>query len=429
MNVIQTMTGNNSVSMFSDPAAVAAAESAKARIQSAYIVALQKPRNYDNARLKILDACKRPDFAEKAEYTKPVGGSTITGPSIRLAELALREWGNILYENQVVFDDEMVRRIRVTVIDLESNATFSKEVQLSKTVERKSSKGREVIGERLNSYGEKVYLVKATEDEVQTREAALVSKALRNEGLRLIPSEIIEECLLTARKTMQSRDRKDPDEARKKLTEAFFTYGVQPTELEKYLGHPLVQCQPDELHELRSIYRAIKDGEAKWASFMERKEAERAEKEQPKSSDMMTQLMNASGDSRKPPVQVPAPEVTQTVEQSAQKPIEAEVEPQRPQNEPLTLAPSQTGTLPLDATPPAAKPAPQASQRSGLTSYEVLREEAQALMGPSGLNLNAEDKGKYLAKITGKSTVKELTMNDLRAVINDAQARLEKMGA
>ena len=100
----------------------------------------------------------------------------------------------------------------------------------------------------------------------------------------------------------------------------------------------------------------------------ERKEAERAEKEQPKSSDMMTQLMNASGDSRKPPVQVPAPEVTQTVEQSAQKPIEAEVEPQRPQNEPLTLAPSQTGTLPLDATPPAAKPAPQASQRSGLTS-------------------------------------------------------------
>ncbi|MBQ9539530.1 MAG: hypothetical protein IJU95_09685, partial [Treponema sp.] len=272
-------------------------------------------------------------------------------------------------------------------------------------------------------------LVKATEDEVQTREAALVSKALRNEGLRLIPSEIIEECLLTARKTMQSRDRKDPDEARKKLTEAFFAYGVQPTELEKYLGHPLVQCQPDELHELRSIYRAIKDGEAKWTSFMERKEAERVEKEQPKTSDMMTQLMNSSGENRKTPAQVPAPEVTQTVEQPTQKSIEAEVEPQQPKNEPLPLAPSQAGTLPFDAAPATAKPVPQTSQRSGLTSYEVLREEAQALMGPSGLNLNAEGKGKYLAKITGKSTVKELTMNDLRAVINDAQARLEKMGA
>lgn len=427
MNIIQTMNGNNSVSMFSDPAAVAAAESAKARIQSAYIVALKKPRNYDNARLKILDACKRPDFAEKAEYTKPVGGTTITGPSIRLAELALREWGNILYENQVVFDDEAVRRIRVTVIDLESNATFSKEIQLSKTIERKNSKGRDVIKERLNSYGEKVYLVKATEDEVQTREAALVSKALRNEGLRLIPSEIIDECLLTARKTMQSRDRKDPDEAKKKLTEAFFAYGVQPTELEKYLGHPLAQCQPDELHELRSIYRAIKDGEARWASFMERKEAERAEKEQPKTSDMMTQLMNASGEDKKTSAQAPSPvlDVKEVERPRKQEPIEAEVEPQQPQNEPLTLTPTQAGTLPFDAAPTATKPAPQASQRSGLTSYEVLREEAQALMGPSGLNLNAEGKGKYLAKITGKSTVKELTMADLRAVINDAQARLE----
>ena len=65
MNVIQSMNGNNSVAIFSDPAAIAAAESAKARIQSAYIMALQKPRNYDNSRLKILAACKRPDFAEK----------------------------------------------------------------------------------------------------------------------------------------------------------------------------------------------------------------------------------------------------------------------------------------------------------------------------------------------------------------------------
>ena len=162
---------------------------------------------------------------------------------------------------------------------------------------------------------------------------------------------------------------------------------------------------------------------------MERKEAERVEKEQPKASDMMTQLMNSSGDARKTPAQVPAPEVTQTVEQPTQKSIEAEVEPQQPQNEPLTLAPSQAGTLPFDGAPATAKPVHQTSQRSGLTSYEVLREEAQALMGPNGLNLNAEGKGKYLAKITGKSTVKELTMTDLRAVINDAQARLEKMGA
>ena len=291
MNVIQNMVGNNAVSMFADPSAIAAAESAKARIQSAYIMALQKPRNYDNARLKILAACKRPDFAEKVEYQKPVGGNNyVSGPSIRFAELALREWGNITYSNQVVFDDDNVRRISITVTDLETNTTFSKEVQLTKTVERRSSKGREVVGERLNSYGETVFIVKATEDEIQTKEAALISKALRNEGLRLIPSEIVEEAIATAHRTMQSTDRKDPDAARKRLTEAFFEYGVKPTDLEQFLGHPLTQSQPDELQQLRSIYRAIRDGEAKWASFVEKKEDEQAG--DPRGA-VMEQIMNA----------------------------------------------------------------------------------------------------------------------------------------
>ena len=96
---------------YADPAAVAAAEAAKARIQAAYIMAMQRPRSYDQSRIKILEACSRPSFAEKVEYSKPVGGGKpIVGPSIRFAELALREWGNISYESQVVYDDEITRR-------------------------------------------------------------------------------------------------------------------------------------------------------------------------------------------------------------------------------------------------------------------------------------------------------------------------------
>ena len=76
-----------------DPAAVSAAEAAKARIQASFIMAFKKPRNSDQARDSILRACKRPIFAQKVEYSKPVGGRKITGPSIRFTELALREWG------------------------------------------------------------------------------------------------------------------------------------------------------------------------------------------------------------------------------------------------------------------------------------------------------------------------------------------------
>lgn len=259
--------------MYADPAAVAAAEGAKARIQSAYIMAMQRPRNYDMARVKILAACRRPDFAEKVEYSKPIGaGKFLVGASVRFAELALREWGNIYYENQVIYDDERVRRTRVTVIDLETNTTYGKEIQLQKTVERRNATDREVLGERTNSEGKKVYTVVATEDEVATREAALISKALRNEGLRLIPQEIIEESVATARSTVSSRDATDPEAAKKRLIDVFYSINITPAELEKFLTHPIAQCSKDEIQELRQIYTAIKEGEAHWVDYVRKHE-------------------------------------------------------------------------------------------------------------------------------------------------------------
>ena len=270
------MTQNNSSAItYADPAAVAAAEGAKARIQAAYIMAMQRPRSYDQSRIKILEACSRPSFAEKVEYSKPVGrGRPIVGPSIRFAELALREWGNIAYENQVIYDDETTRRVAVTITDLETNTTFSASLQIGKTVERKKSDGRDVISERINSYGDKVFIVKATEDEIANKQAAAVSKALRNEGLRLIPQDIIEEAIDKARETVNKKDKSDPDAARKKLADAFAAIRVMPSHLESYLEHPLSQTSPAELQELRSIYQTIRDGEAKWSDFINKPEDE-----------------------------------------------------------------------------------------------------------------------------------------------------------
>lgn len=268
---LTTMSNKAGSLMYVDPAAVAAAEAAKARIQSAYIMAMQRPRDVDVSRDRILKACKRPMFAEKVEFSKPVGGKQIKGPSIRFAELALREWGNILSDVQVLYEDDNVRRCRVLVIDLETNASFSKEIQVTKTVERKSVKDREIVGERINTNNEKVFIVKATDEELQNKEAALISKALRNEGLRIIPSDIIDESIETAKATLAAKDREDPDAARKKILDAFSEIGVKPKDLEKYLGHKTDTLNPKELADLRSIYRAIKDGEATWMDYTQEK--------------------------------------------------------------------------------------------------------------------------------------------------------------
>ena len=252
-----------------DPAVAASAEAAKARIQSAYVMALRKPRNSDEARDNILRACKRPAFAERVEYSKPVGGKAIVGPSIRFAETALREWGNVLTDTQVIYEDENVRRIKVFCTDLETNSSFSKEIQITKTVERsKAGPDREVVGERKNTKGATVYIVKATEDELFNKEGAAISKAIRNEGLRLIPSDIIDEALDIARATLKDRDSKDPDAAKKAVLDAFSEIGVKPRDVEQYLGHKTDAITPMELQALRGMYRAIRDGEAKWKDYI-----------------------------------------------------------------------------------------------------------------------------------------------------------------
>lgn len=251
-----------------DPAAIAAAETAKARIQAAYIMALRKPRSIDAARAAIMTACENPAFAKVVEFAKPIGDRKVRGPSIRFAELALRAWTNIDSDIQVLYEDQTTRRIKVRVLDLESNTSFSKEIQLAKTVERKSSTGRTVISERLNSSKEKVYVVEATEDEILNKENALISKALRNEGLRLIPGGIIEEALDKARKTRANEAAADPDKAKNQIVDAFRSLRIMPKDLEKYLKHPMDILTPAEIEDLRTIWASIRDGESTWYDYV-----------------------------------------------------------------------------------------------------------------------------------------------------------------
>ena len=56
-------------------------------VQAAMVIAKKFPRDAIQAEKRILDACKRKLLAENAMYVYPRGGTTIEGPSIRLAEV------------------------------------------------------------------------------------------------------------------------------------------------------------------------------------------------------------------------------------------------------------------------------------------------------------------------------------------------------
>jgi len=279
------MGNENGVSIFADapaqPKAVietaseAAAAGARAEIEAAYVIAYRKPRVMMEVRGSLLEECKRPGFAREAEYCKPVGGRKIIGLSIRAAEAALRTLGNVRTSVATIFENDMQQKVRISVTDLETNTTFSGEATIQKTVERrKPQDGAEVIGKRTNTTGQEVFIIKATDDDLQNKRNALISKELRNQALRVLPGDIREEMSVACRKTKADSAAKDPNTEKKAVLDSFSSVGVRPVDIVAWLRHDLDAVQPAELVELREMYQTIRDGESTWLAYIEARNEE-----------------------------------------------------------------------------------------------------------------------------------------------------------
>ncbi len=258
-----------------ETAAIAMAAQQKAVVEARYKMALARPRDLDMVRQAMLKDASRPSFASVAIYHKPVGNG-VEGPSIRFVEAAIRNMTNILTETFTVSEDDERRVIRVSVSDLEANTYFSQEVTVTKTVERrKLPQGEKPIRVRANSNGQPIYILHATDDEILNKQNALISKAVRTLGLRLIPGDLVDEALWKIKQTMAQQDRQDPDAAKHRIIDAFAQLGVSVEALKEFVGHELSALDPNEIQLLRSTYTSIKDGETSWKAIMD----DKAEKE------------------------------------------------------------------------------------------------------------------------------------------------------
>ena len=259
----------------SENAAIAMAAQQKAMVEARYKMALARPRDLDKVRQNKLKDAKRPSFAAVAIYHKPIGKG-VEGPSIRFVEAAIRNMTNILTETATVSDDDERRVIRVAVSDLETNTYFSQDVTVTKTVERaKLPQGEKPLRVRTNSSGKPVYILHGTDDDILNKQNALISKAVRTLGLRLIPGDLVDEAIFYVRQTMATQDAQNPDAAKNRIIDAFAMLGVGVENLKDYLGHELSGITPNELQTLRALYSAIKDGETSWKAVMD----DKAEKE------------------------------------------------------------------------------------------------------------------------------------------------------
>jgi hypothetical protein len=252
-----------------ETAASAMAAYMRASEESSYLMAMRNPRDLDQVRTELLRECARPSFAQVARYRKPIGPG-IEGLSIRFVEQAMQLMGNIKSTQTTVYDDEEKRIVAVTVTDYQKNTSHSTQITVNKTVERnKPRAGQDVVGRRTGSHGQTVYIVKATDDDLLNKQGALVSKAIRTNGLRLIPGWLQDEATIAIKKTTSDNTAKDPDLERRRLADAFASLNILPADLSEYLGHDLGKVSPSELVELREIYTTIKDGQTTWQETVE----------------------------------------------------------------------------------------------------------------------------------------------------------------
>lgn len=264
-----------------ETASTAVAAQAKAMVEARYIMAMQRPRNWDQVRQDLMLECRRPSFAHNKStyYRKPIGQG-VEGLGIRFVEVALRCMTNVLVESAMVYEDDLKEVHRVTVTDLESNLTYPLDVKVGKTVERsKPMDDGSYLSMRKNSYGKVTYTVPANDDDLLNKRAAQISKAVRTLGLRIIPGDLQDEAEAMIKKVRLDEAARDPAAERKKIVDAFGELNVKAADLIEYLGHALDSCSPQELVDLRGLYGAIRDGEATWKTVMDNKRGQESGEE------------------------------------------------------------------------------------------------------------------------------------------------------
>lgn len=218
-------------------------ERAIAEAQGKLVLAKRFPRDLNAAHAELMIACKSPAFAAVAFYAKPQGGSTVTGPSIRMAEQIAQVVGNFEYGHRELSRDNRKSEVEVFAWDMEKNSYAKRQ--------------KTVLHVRDTRDGPKPL---RDQTDVDQKINNVASKEMRGLILALMPKWLVEDAIQECRKTIAGNNDEPLDVRVRRMTQAFAKYGVKPEHLEKHLGHSLDKILLDELVDLQGIFNSLRDG-------------------------------------------------------------------------------------------------------------------------------------------------------------------------
>jgi len=249
MNDQQRHESGNALAANSEARAIA---SVKAQV----LMAKQFPRDPAYAMSRILEECKRPTLAEHATYSFPRGNETVTGPSIRLAEVMARNFGNMTFGYEV-----LERRpgqgktnpgssiIRAYAWDLETNLLIDRQFEVKHW--RSTRSGGYAI----------------TEDrDIYELEANMSARRIRACILQMIPGDVTDAAVAACRMTASSgiiEMMANPESRAKLVNQMLRIYskmGVTQEDLEENLHAKVENWTADTMLKLKEMKNSLEDG-------------------------------------------------------------------------------------------------------------------------------------------------------------------------
>lgn len=238
---------------------------AVAEVQAALIIAKQFPRNPIDAYDRVMNACQRPGLAQSAVYSYARGGSSISGPSIRLAEMLAQNWGNIQYGIRELSSDNGESTVEAFAWDVETNTRQTKVFQVPHI--RYTKSGSKKLTDPRDIY------------ELVANNGA---RRLRACILGVIPGDVVDDAVAQCERTIHASADTSP-EAVQKLVNAFEQFGVSKDDIEAFIQRRLEAITAANIVSLRKIFTSLRDGMSSpkdW--FKNAKAAEPSQIEAPK---------------------------------------------------------------------------------------------------------------------------------------------------
>lgn len=217
------------------------------QVKAALFSAKQFPRDQQAAFNRIMQACQRKKLAEEAAYEFPKGGSKVTGPSIRLAEVLAQNWGNMEYGVIELEQVNGVSKMEAYAWDIETNTRRS---MIFNVKHERKAKGR----------------IDKLDDprDVYELTANMGARRVRACILGVIPGDIVDAALDRCKKTLvDGYSEPLADRIRNALLKFKEKFGVTKEMVEEYLGCSQESFTENDFLRIANVWRSLNDNMAK----------------------------------------------------------------------------------------------------------------------------------------------------------------------